>query len=275
MRFWTAFQHPLRQAALVENGRVLRTIPDHPAKTPARWSEAIGRWDDRHILIGRRNSIELWTADGKDLVQQAYHAWIYGLHVVKRYKDLILVGCAGPDCVFLMDWDSNVKWSWFAHTQQLSAPLTGYPVPFGSGTEWQSFQLTQSFGLPGSTHLNSVNIQPDGTLIATLCHSKTIVQLFPEAPGVTGKVLQKVGRHLPHDFQFDCRGDVAVPVYGCDQGVAREGELIVEVDHVKRITQLGEKDYGVSCEDSCFICDRGGKLRERVVLPRPWHFLPY
>lgn len=275
MRFWTAFQHPLRQAALVENGQVIRTIPDHPAKTPARWSEAIGRWDDRHILIGRRSSIELWTADGKTLVQQAYHPWIYGLHVVKRYKDYILVGCAGPDCVFLLDWDGNVAWSWFAHTQNLSAPLTGYPVPYGQGPEWQAFQLTQSFGLPGSTHLNSANIEPDGSVIVTLCHSKTIVRVFPMS-NLHSQIMQKAGRHLPHDFQIDRRNPkVQIAVYGCDQGVVRDGDVIADLDHVKRITQLGEKDYGISFEQGCCVCDRYGKIRERVTLPRPWHFLPY
>lgn len=275
MRFWTAFQHPLHQAALVENGQVIRTIPDHPAKTPARMVGPIGRWDDDHILVGRRSSVELWTADGKDLVQQVYHPWIYGLHVVKRYEDCLLLGCAGPDCLILLDWDGNARWSWFAHSRGLSAKLDGYPVPFGEGPAWQSFQLTQNFKLPGSTHLNSANIEADGAVVATLCHSKTIVRAWPKIAGSQAMVLQKVGRHLPHDFQFDCRGDVPVGLYGCNQGVSREGDLIVEVDHVKRITQIGEKDYGISCEDACFICDRGGKIRDRVALPRPWHFLPY
>ena len=141
MRFWTAFQYPLHQAALIDNGKIVATIPDHSSKTPARMVGPIAEWDDKHILIGRRSSVELWTKDGKNLVQQMTHPWIYGFHALQRYKDKILIGCAGPDCVVLLDWDGNVEWSWFAYKHGLSADIKGYPVPFGDNPNWAAFQL--------------------------------------------------------------------------------------------------------------------------------------
>lgn len=274
MRFWTAFQIPLRQAALIENGRVVRTIPDHPPKTRARMVDPIGPWDDKHFLVGRRNNIELWTLDGKTMVQSVYHPWLYGLHVVKRYGDFILAGCAGPDCVFLLDWDGNMKWSWFAHTQGLSAPLTRYPVPFGEGLEWQAFQTTTEFMLPGSTHLNSANIEPDGSVLVTLCHNKTIVRVSP-LKDQPGEVLQVVGRHLPHDFQLDHRGKYFIPVYGCADGFVHEGTLLIEAEYVKRITQLEKDRFAFSHETGIIVCDRKGSVHDRITLPRPWHCVPF
>jgi len=271
MRFWTSFQYPLHQAALVDNGKVVRTIPDHAPKTPARMVGPIGRWDDDHILVGRRSSVELWTADGRDLVQQVNHPWIYGFHVVKRYQDYVLCGSAGPDCVFLLDWDGNVHGSWFAYKQGLSADIKGYPIPFGEGTEWLAFQLTQNFKLKNSAHLNSANIAPDGEIFVTLCHRRKIVRVDPDT--WQGKVVDTTG-DLPHDFQYDWRFSPGRKLVGLRKGLQTEGRWIFPEDTytcVKRITQAGDNLLAFTHETGAVLTGYNAKVLESVDLPRPWH----
>lgn len=277
MRFWTAFQAPLHQAALIENGKVVCAIPDHAAKTPVRMVGPIGAWDENHLLIGRRCSIEQWTADGKEMVRQVYHPWIYGLHVVQRYGDLLLLGCAGPDCAFLIDWEGTTHWSWFACKDRLSAPLSGFPVPFGEGQVWAAFQLTRTFGLPGSTHLNSISVEPDLSLLVTLCYKQGLVKLPVPVLGyqehVSGKVVETTG-HLRHDGQYDRRGGGKDLVVGLSGGISVNGNLLHEhhkFPYVKRIVQFGEDEYLFTHDTGMIRCKRDGKVLDQVALPRPWH----
>ena len=104
MKFWTALQFPLCQAALVCEGKIVKTIPPKPPKTPARRVELVAEYDDL-LVIGRRNSIELWDRAGIELLQSVYHPWIYRLHDCLQVGSELLVACATLDVVFQLDFD--------------------------------------------------------------------------------------------------------------------------------------------------------------------------
>jgi len=269
MRFWTALQYPLHQAILVDNGKIIRSIPDHSPKTLARMVGPIGEWDDKHILVGRRSSVEMWTKDGVEMVRTVTHPWIYDFHVLQRYQDGLLLGCAGLDCVLIMDWEGKVSWSWFASKHGLSADLKGYPVPFGEGQEWQAFQLTQNFVLPGSTHLNSVRFDTDDTFYATLCHSRKAIRVRigqDEPIDITS-----IAEELPHDYQIDKR--INAPVVGHAKGLSVNGRTLFEAKdrHVKRVYPLGKDAYIFTHEKGVAVVDVNNKVHQDITVPRPWH----
>lgn len=264
MRFWTALQAPLFQAALVDDGKIVETVPPRPPSTPARRVYLVGEYDS-NLIIGRRNSLELWSRDGTEFKRQVYHPWIYSLHDCEQYGDNLILACATLDVVFELTWDGDAVWSWWAWKDGLA----GKP-DFIDSDDWQTMQLTQEIQ-HDTAHLNSIQIDLMGRQIyATLLRRQTVVSIpLPHIEALTTMAAET--RVDPHDYQrIDGR-----PVYGFCEGLQfgpiDTGRTVLGYDYPKRIRRVG---------DTLLVTHEGGVSRltldgdhiETWPLPRPFGF---
>lgn len=170
MRFWTSLQEPLSQAALVENDKIIKRIPDNPCGTPVRKVGCVSRYQDK-LIIGRKNSIELWDFAGNELLHIINSPMIYGLHEINQYEDDLIICCTTLDVIFRMDLNGNIKWTWFAHDHGFcpNAKLL-------DDLNWQTIQLTKSISPPQSSHINSCRVHGN-KVIASLMKNKKAVEI--------------------------------------------------------------------------------------------------
>jgi len=190
MKFWTVLQEPLFQAVLVENGNIIKRIPEIPPNTPVRRVGCIAKYKDK-LIIGKRNSLEIWDFDGKELLQTLYSPLIYGLHEINQYQDDIIICCTTIDGIFRLDLEGNVKWKWFAHQHGFCPDTKLLDDP-----NWQTIQLTQSISPPNSSHINSCRVHGD-TVIASLMYNKTAIEIKIGEQGYT-KLIELPESHGLH-----------------------------------------------------------------------------
>lgn len=271
MRFWTAYQEPLRQAALVDDGRVIRTIPDHPPGTPTRWIFAVGSFDGK-LLVGRRCDIQLWDKEGLTIEKSVYHPWIYALHSIEQFGDLLLAACAVLDVVFLFDWNGNARWSWHAYR-------SGYGPKRDcvDGKDWQRVQFSGVVDCAGSPHVNSANMDADG-IVVTMLRVGKVVLLNTDGRGLKELSVPQTGGM--HDFKYDRRSGAPVLVGGAEDGLVI-GDSLFSLDgcqtghgdhwYVKRVKLYEDDKYVVSHETGVAIMDRKGRVLRNFPLPRPFN----
>jgi len=253
MRFWTAYQFPLRQAIKVVEGKVAQCIPDHPPQTPARWVAAVGAHKG-DLLVGRKASVERYKLDGSLLIDSIYHPWIW-------------------------DEAGNTKWEWWAWED-------GYgPEPvMVKGEDWQSIQTTapDQVTVSHSPHLNSAN--PDeGGIIVTLLRAQRVLFLDTNVSKPKSRSITYYKNRDLHDFKYDRRGPTPILVGGVTEGVYIDGKVHVlhpEAEggknlerwgHVKRVNLYEDDKYTVTYETGVAVMDRSGRVLSNVPLPRPFN----
>jgi len=252
-RFWTIFQEPLQQAALIEDGKIVKLIPNSPPRTPARFVSCVGRYNDS-LVIGRKNSVELWDWKGEILKSSIYHPWIYRLHDVKQIGDNLLLGCCRIDAMFSINLDAELQWSWFAHEYDLSPQFTAINEP-----NWTMRHICgEIIEHPGESHLNSVNYQDDTFWISLLkkqmavkYHQGKIETIPVEENGI-------------HDYQL-IDGKVC---YGYDDGCILGEHKFTGFPWVKRIKKHNEHIF-FSYEQGV-VKTKGDQVVEIIPLPRPF-----
>lgn len=258
MRYWTALQEPFSQAALVENGRIVRRIPDSPPRTRARQVKCVAEFDG-NLVVGRLASIELWTPDGGEMISSLYHPYIVGLHEIHQYKDMLLVACAGIDVLFLMTQDCECVWSWWAHHG-------GYcpRIPEVDGPDWEMFQSTgKAWTLTkDESHLNSARVHGDQVL-ASLLRKDLIVQIPLFGTTATEVCNTAFGVHSP----IMTSGGL---VYGSDKGVCLPGHTVLGYEWVKRIYEMPDGPLLITHEAGVTKISTSGDVLTHHTLPRPF-----
>lgn len=259
MKFWTALQYPLNQAALVYDGRIVKTIPSQPPKTPARWVSLVGQYNDC-LVIGRRNSIELWDREGTELIHSIYHPWIYTLHDCLQIGEDLLLASATLDVVFRLNLNGQCSWNWWAWRDGLAAK-----PEFVERDDWQTVQLTQHVEHE-TAHLNSITWQDKQTVLATLLRPRKIVQLNLADPVPQCHLVQTLEATDPHDFQYHD----GQAVYGAADGIIVNGRTHHGYVYVKRIIPLAEDRYIFTHEQGVTEIDNEGQRLTDWKLPRPF-----
>lgn len=191
MKFWTVLQEPLCQAVLVENGKITKRIPEKAPNTPARRIVAAARYKDK-LVLGRRNSLELWDFNGNKCEHIINSPVIYGLHEINQYNDDIIICCSYLDGLFQLNLDGDLKWSWFAHDNGFC------PDPkLLEREDWEVVQLTEYIAPPKSCHLNSARVYGD-KLLCSLLRTKKIIEVPIGQAGFKNILdLKKEGVHSP------------------------------------------------------------------------------
>lgn len=259
MRFWTALQYPLNQAALICDGQIVKTIPPRPPNTPARWVVLVSQYDDC-LVVGRRCSIELWDRGGTELIHSVYHPWIYSLHDCRQVGADLLLACATLDVVFKLDLQGQASWNWWAWRDGL-AEKPG----FIERDDWQTVQLTQHVE-HNTAHLNSITLENDHTVLATLLRPRTIVQLNLSDHQPQSRFVESLKATDPHDFQYHA----GRAVYGRRDGITIDGRAHDGYEYVKRIFPVGEDRYLFTHEEGITQIDCEGRRLIDWTLPRPF-----
>lgn len=262
MRLWTMLQEPLSQVALVENGKITKRIPNHPPQTLSRQVKAISEFDG-NLIIGRRNSIEMWTPDGNQMIKSVYHPWIYGLHEIIQFGDELLIACAHLDVVFRLNWDGECTWSWWAYKEGYSAEPT-----FINDENWQTVQLTEILPNDDSVHLNSIKIHEDMILV-TLMRKKLVVMVNPHDQYDKSSHVRQLPEeaHCPHDFLYH----KGMPVYGRDIGIVINEKIKSGYQFVKRIKPLDDTLL-FTHEKGITQTNFDGRVITDWTLPKPYGF---
>ncbi len=254
-------QEPLSQVALVEDGEILKRIPDHPPQTLSRQVKTISEFDG-NLIIGRRNNIEMWTPDGSQMIKSVYHPWIFGLHDVKQWGNELLIACADLDVVFRLDWEGNSNWSWWAWKEGYSTEPT-----FLEDENWQTRQITDNFTHKGSVHLNSIQFHEDLVLV-TLMWKNTIVALDPNSDRPSTPVSNLAGAHCIHDYLYHDGKEI----YGRDAGIVIDGKLRPGYQFVKRIKPMGDTILFTHEKGITQMNHNTGQVVHQWTLPKPFGF---
>lgn len=271
MRFWTAYQEPLLQAAKVEEGEVTLEIPNHPAKTPARWVAAVGEHKG-DLLIGRQASVDIWKMDGSLRIGSIYHPWIYALHVVGSYAEHILVA-SGIGVCFLMDEDGNTKWAWWAYKDGY-----GEEPKLIHEKDWKIKQITGSAQFSNKLpYLNSASVDNNGIIVSFLNSNKVLI-LDPNETNSKSREIATLPVKAMHDFKYDYRLGRPVLVGGVQDGLFIDGKVYAVPTgygdagkFIKRVTLYEDDKYLVTHETGVTVMDRSGRVLSNIALPRPFN----
>lgn len=275
MRFWTAFQDPLFQAALIENGKIVHTIPDHPPKTPVRFVHIVGEFKDKLILT-RRSDHQIWSLDGKTHERQIYTPLVYAPHWVGEFDNHILAGSGGLDVIYLMDLNGEPVWEWWlcdrSKRPEDFRPLMGCE-------DWVDYQVSRRLPEERMCGFNSIYKQPDGSLMVTFMKMNVSIHIDPyitpkmegaqgRNAGYRGFMTGVITRYeFPHDIQLDQRNGRLV--YGAKAGLIIDEEVVLEREFVKRVRQIPD-GYILTHEKGVVVTDMDGKEKESFPLPRPF-----
>lgn len=261
MRFWTALQEPLNQAALIENGKIIKVIPENPSGTPARKVLCVSKYND-NLVIGRRNSIEIWDFEGEKMLNSIYSPLIYGLHEINQYKEDLIVCCTILDVIFRIDLNGNIKWKWFAHEHNFCPNPNLLDDP-----NWQTTQLTKSISPPNSSHLNSCRVHGNKVLIALMKNKKALEIKIGEQEYKVILANSKDGLHSPVIIENNlCYATIDNLILG---------NTVISYDYGKKEGYLWVKRI-VQHEDKIFFSHENGISylhNNKIVdinLPRPF-----
>lgn len=266
MRFWTSYQAPLRQAAKIENGKMMTVIPEKPPQTPVRWIFSVGKYKE-DLLIGRKASIERYSMDGSKIISSIYHPWIWGLHSASEYMGNILVTCSGIDLCFIMNEEGTTLWEWWGWKDGYSKEPVMLKKP-----DWQQRQLSEDDhkSMDGSQHLNSAN-EDEGRILVTFYYSKVVLALDPNVSNPKSEVVARISEEGPHDFKYDRRDKTPILVGGVKRGFYINGKIYEAGGaFVKRVVLYEEDKYLVTYDKGVSVMDRGGNILESMSLPRPF-----
>lgn len=267
MRFWTAFQDPLHQAALIDNGKIVRTIPDHAPKTPVRFVHIVGEFKDK-LVITRRSDHQIWSIDGKTQELQLYTPYVYAPHWVGELEGCVLAGSGGLDVVYTLDLNGKITWEWWlcAHSKR--------PVDFRSfmsSAEWLDYQLSRRLPEDRMCGLNSIHKCDDGRIMVTMMKMNAGILLDPGTSidvRVSKWLPSLIVRHaFPHDIQIDPRNGRLV--YGSKEGLVIDEEIVLRCEFVKRVRPV-DGGYLITHEKGVVVTDMDGKERQSIGLPRPF-----
>ncbi len=268
MKFWVAQQRPLFQAALVDDGKVMREIPLRSPQTVARRVDVIGECgNDLGVL--QTASLELWTRDGLQCLKHFYSPLIHEPHSISLWnKNEFLILSTGLELFFTMDMEGNITWEFWAYKHGI-----GGRNEYFDRDDWASRQLSglQYMPFPSkASHFNSVFRVEDRILTSALKTGK-IYEIKPHSDW------------FKEIYQTECHG-VHSPIYtsdgilfGTEKGLvlfdgSREHYFAEDINWPKYLRQLEDGRYAVTHEAGLSILDKNFHQDAFFPLPRPFHF---
>lgn len=264
MRFWTRLQYPFDQAVLVEDGKIITAIPDHPPKTHVRRVACIGEYDG-NLVVMRPASYELWTPDGYEMLISVPIPKLYACHGAQQFGRDLLVCSSGLDMFFLMDAEGNIKWEWWGHEHGLGGRNPAYG---DGGPEWIQKQISgKSYQVDPkrAAHFNSIWV--DGTSFLTAALKRNVVaRITPHKDGFDRlSTPREDGIHSP----ILANGHL---VYGTRAGVVVGGEEKLSRLKWVKFIRAYQWGYAMTHETGVTFTDLEWRETETITLARPFQF---
>lgn len=263
LRFWTSLQ-ALFQAVLVEDKRIIKSIPDHPPQTIFRRKWAVGEYDGDKLAIVKHAAFELWSRDGSQCFRSFHHPLIYQPHEVVQYGKDVLICSTGLEMFFLMDIDGNVKWEWWGYKNDLGEKNTAY-----FQEDWVVNQTTTEDNTAINTtkcaHFNSIYLMGDKFLTVSLRLGKIVEITIGQDGFKLVADIKQSGAHsaISHN---------GVLVYGTFGGIMAGEKLVLpEYGWVKAVRAF-EDGFVFTHMKGLAVTDANWQVKENVLLPAPFKF---
>jgi len=253
----------LKQAVLVEDGKIVKSIPDRPPKTMYRRCGPVGKYEGDKLALVKHASFELWNREGTQCFRSFHHPLIYAPHDVVQYGKDLLICSSGLELFLLMDIDGNVKWEWWGYKNGL-----GERNHFFLQDDWVVLQTTTDISGPVTEEragFNSIFLMGD-KFIAGAWYQKKIVEITIGQDGF--KLIADVedeGLHSPflHDGML---------IYGTEEGVrAGEKKVLTDYKWVKTIRAF-EDGFIFTHDKGLVTTDGNWRIKEEISLPAPYKF---
>lgn len=262
IRFWTVLQY-LKQAVLVEDGQVKRSIPSHPPKTIFRRAGVVCEYTDK-LALAKHASFELWDTEKRKCYRNFHHKLILAPHDICRFGADLLICSSGLELFFLMDVDGNVTWEWWGYKNGLGGKNEHYFKP-----GWIAVQTTSDLcevAPEEAAHFNHIFLIGKKRFITSALRKKKIVEITVGKQGY--KLIADIedkGCHTPiyHDD---------VLIYGTEAGIRVGGRKVLsQYGWVKYIRPF-EEGFIFTHEKGVVIVDAAWNPKEEIPLPAPYGF---
>lgn len=262
LRFWTTLQY-LKQAVLVEDGKILRGIPQHPPKTIFRRAGVVCEYDNK-LALAKHASFELWDRETNECYRSFHHPLILAPHDICRYGQNLLIASSGLEMFFIMDIDGNVSWEWWGHENGIGGKNKYY-----FQDDWVKNQTTSDLcevAPKDQAHFNSIHLIGGGKFLVAALRKRKIIEITVGKPGFKLIAdIEDVGCHSP--LYKD-----EILVYGTEAGIIYGDKRVLEgYKWVKYIAPF-EDGFIFTHEGGVVVTDIDWKPKEEIPLPAPYGF---
>lgn len=262
LRFWTTLQY-LKQAVLVEDGKIIKSLPAHPPKTIFRRAGVVCEFADK-LALAKHASFELWDRQGEECYRSFHHELILAPHDICQYGQNLLICSSGLELFLVMDIDGEVKWLWWGHENGLGGRNEHY-----FKEDWilrQTTSDTCEAPPEDQAHYNSIFLIGNGKFLTAALRKRKIIEIAVGFPG--HKLVAEVedgGCHSPIYHN-------GVLIYGTEAGIkAGEKRVLETYKWVKQIRTF-EDGFAFTYENGVVITDGAWKPKEEIPLPTPYGF---
>ena len=258
-KFWTALQCPLWQAALVEDGRIIKTIPANSPKTIARRVINVGEYKNTLILM-RHSSFEQWDKEGTEHILGFHSRHIYTPHAVVKFEEDLLICSSGLDLFIIMDLEGNTKWGWWAYKYDMG----GRPDYFFK-KDWITQQITKNPNIISDkigAHFNSIWMNK-GKILTSALKRREIIEITPYKEGYEHIAWTEDGVHSP--IYND-----GILIYGTENGIkVGDQKVLTQFKWIKYVRKI-EFGFVFTCEEGVIFTDDEWQVIKKITLPRPF-----
>ena len=263
LRFWTTLQLR-KQAVYVEDGKIVKAIPEHPPKTIFRRVAVCTEYKGRLALV-RQASFELWDQDKMWCITSFPHKLIYTPHDIVQAGDDILICSSGLEMFFLMDTEGKVKWEWWGYKNGIGAENTYFSKP-----DWETNQAMSDLCAPPAevaAHFNSIWMNGNDAFITAALRKRKIIKVTIGKPG--HEIVAQVDAHGCHSPFLD---DKQTLIYGTEAGVQVGDKRMVDQYRWVKYVRPFEDGFAFAHTAGLAVVDSDWKVKEDIPLPMPYKF---
>lgn len=254
----------LKQAVLVNDGKIVKSIPPHPPKTIFRRCGPVGEYEGDKLVIVKHASFELWNREGTECFKSFHHPLIYCPHDVVQYGKDLLICSSGLELFLLMDIDGNVKWEWWGYKNGL-----GEKNAFFFRDDWVVCQTTTDISTSSTeqrAHFNSIYLMGDKFLAGALYQQKVVEITIGQDGFKLITDTEDKGLHSP--FYHD-----GMLIYGTEDGIrAGPNKVLTDYKWVKTIRAF-EDGFIFTHDKGLITTDANWQIKEDISLPMPYKFV--
>lgn len=262
LKFWTTLQY-LKQAVLVEDGKIVRSIPSHPPKTIFRRAGVVCEYGDK-LALAKHASFELWDRVTNECYRSFHHKLILAPHDICKYGQSLLISSSGLEMFFIMDIDGNVSWEWWGYENGIGGKNEHFFKP-----DWVDNQTTSDLcEVPKeeAAHFNSIYLNGNGKILTAALRKRKIIEI---TVGEKGHKLiadiEEIGCHSPIYHN-------GILIYGTEDGIKYGDKKVLEdYKWVKYIREF-EDGFIFTHEGGVVVTDPELKIKEKFALPAPYGF---
>ena len=263
LKFWTTLQI-LKQAVLVEAGKITREIPAHPPKTIFHRAGVVCEYNGK-LALAKHASFELWDTRTNECYRSFHHRMILAPHDIVQYGPDLLICSSGLELFFLMDIDGNVIWEWWGYKNGIGGKNEHF-----FQDDWVINQTTSDLcevPISEAAHFNSIWLDGNGKFLTAALRKRKIIEITIGEQGYRHIAnIEDAGGHSP----FIHHG---ILIYGTENGIkVGNNRMLKDFKWIKTVRHF-EDGFAFTHEKGFVITDSKWQVKEEISLPSPYKFV--